>query len=95
MQSKVKSNDTQRQSHGLERLSETPRQVIVIFPIFGGQVNRKTKVITFCGLAGSSTWLVAVAGTTLAALSLASKVMTQAATIRKPGRRILLCTFYF
>ena len=31
--------------------------------------------------------MVAVAGTTLAALSLASKVMTQAATIRKPGRR--------
>ena len=57
------------------------------FSHFSGQVSRKTNVITFCGLAGSSTWLVAVAGTTLAALSLASKVMTQAATIRKPGRR--------
>ena len=34
----------------------------------------------------SSLLLPVVAGTTLAALSLASKVMTQAATIRKPGR---------
>ena len=54
-------------------------------------------VVTFNeAFRSSSLLLPAVAGTTLAALSLASKVMTQAATMRKPGKEInIIYSFLF